>query len=112
LGDGFKGQSVGPVDDRKAGSTIRKRFSVEGKRMRVGGRRYKNVSSGRRRGFSINGDGVNSYGWVTITGNARETEGEYVNLLNRQRTQVQYANYNKTMQANAGTQAVKTRQDD
>uniref|UniRef100_A0A915JM76 Uncharacterized protein n=1 Tax=Romanomermis culicivorax TaxID=13658 RepID=A0A915JM76_ROMCU len=36
LGDGFKGQSVGPADSGEGGSIIRKRFCVEGRQMRVG----------------------------------------------------------------------------
>uniref|UniRef100_A0A915HDR9 Uncharacterized protein n=1 Tax=Romanomermis culicivorax TaxID=13658 RepID=A0A915HDR9_ROMCU len=53
-----------------------KQFLVEGMWMWVDGRWYQSVSSGRRRGFSINGDRVNSYRWVMVTGNARETEGK------------------------------------
>uniref|UniRef100_A0A915J7I0 Uncharacterized protein n=1 Tax=Romanomermis culicivorax TaxID=13658 RepID=A0A915J7I0_ROMCU len=50
LGDGFKGQKHGSY--RRQGSEYGnpKRFGLEGMRMRVGGRGYQNVSSGRQRG--------------------------------------------------------------
>uniref|UniRef100_A0A915HRI4 Uncharacterized protein n=1 Tax=Romanomermis culicivorax TaxID=13658 RepID=A0A915HRI4_ROMCU len=43
LGDGFKGQSVGPADIGKAGSIIGEGFSMEGRQMRVSRRGYQSV---------------------------------------------------------------------
>uniref|UniRef100_A0A915JBU5 Uncharacterized protein n=1 Tax=Romanomermis culicivorax TaxID=13658 RepID=A0A915JBU5_ROMCU len=65
------------MDDGEAGTVIQKRFGVEDRQLRVGERQYQNVPQGGHGDSRSTGEGMNSYGWVIVTGNAREIEGEY-----------------------------------